>query len=211
MTEEQIRTEVAESKPIPEEPELLTLWRRVAQMRDWLVNDIDEWAAPVHPIAQSIAKIVEVHRAHGMTDRRLAELEAEATATRMEVPGWRVHLADIDAKISAGVRVGLTLNDLRDLLGSPKALEAAARAALIAWLDGDTTETKTCALKAIKKAFRIEADLDALNAQDLEERRLKAGVPSRRTGAVAGRILTKLRESAPPRPTQSLDPRIHRA
>jgi hypothetical protein len=102
-TEKQDRERSPARKPLPEEPELVQLWRVLVTLRDDLVVAIERWESPNHPIAEYQAKVVAVRGAHGLTDRRLRELD-EQRCEEAEKLGTRLAMIDREVAKAKALR-----------------------------------------------------------------------------------------------------------
>jgi hypothetical protein len=211
MTDEKNNAEDAH-KPVPEEPELLTLWRRLIERRDTLKLGVEDWESPNHPLARQHARVAELHGSHGISGDAIRKRDENA---RRKAERLRAEIDAIDQALTCGTRDksnansrGISIEKLREL-ASPRHLEVqAARAALVSWWsDPDdaykrrrAAELLHCVLHPapldidvdVRAVLSPQIDLDALRAEELEFRRARAGSPSGTAEASVSRILGRL-------------------
>lgn len=193
------------SAPIQDEPPILALWRRIAEIRSELVSQIRAWERPDPPAMRDVVKISKLHGRHGMTERRLREIDEAALARAATL---RKQLIQLDKALKLGTPDdgndrGLSFNQLRELAGEKKDTKdarAAARKALKAWWVKDTWLTRERVSDAIRElGSEVILTNDAfarLKRQDTtaQTARAKAGL-SRESGTIeakAARALARL-------------------
>lgn len=193
------------SPPIQDEPPVLALWRRIAENRAELVSQIRAWERKDHPAMRDVVKISKLYGRHGMTERRLQEIDESARARAAEL---RKQLGKLDRTLNVGTPEdsndrGLSFNQLRELAGEKKDTmdaRAAARKALKAWWAKDTWLTRERVSDAIRElGSEVILTNDAfarLKRQDTtaQTARVKAGL-SRESGTIeakAARALARL-------------------
>lgn len=124
---------------IPEEPELMRLWRMLIEVRDEVAAAIPKWESVEHPDRVYLAKVAARSGGdHGRTDRELREIDAAAVR---EAKALRRRLREIDSAVAGGTRDkgnqkrSLGIEQLRALIMGPDVAESRRRAeeALEAW------------------------------------------------------------------------------
>lgn len=179
------------------EPEQLSLWRRIIARRDALVAEIERWSGTDHPVARDLARIVAIHGAHGLTPRRLVEIEGEVA---QRLSALRGELDQMDRIIEDGSRrdpkdVGLSMLQLRLVADAERAraLES-ARAAVERWCaDRQDTWRRVWAEACLRRiaAPGTDVDLVKLDVKDRTPRQRNVRV-SRQPQRVAQRIVAEL-------------------
>lgn len=192
--------------PIPDEPEVLQLWRQIAAHHDDLVAKIQDWERKDHPAMRDLLKISKLYGRHGKTERRMLELDQEAQAIAQH---YRHELDALHEEVRVAMRDatqkcrGSSVEQLRELVEPRQARERAARAALERWWKEDTWLTRYAVHHALSELGVLVPDdqMQKLKDDDLAFRRMNAGAPSGNPSASAGRVLQRLLAAAAPRQT----------
>ena len=200
MTRAEDTAEAVESN-IPDEPELMQLWRRLIEIRDELVEEIPRFESPDHPERLYLLNVA--HVPDGADKLRRADEQAKVTARQL-----RDKVDAIDREIrkytSDGNDRGFSLQRLRALVDEHETRISAARGALERWWsDRDNTDKRHAAQLLLWRLatghegtpsdLGLLPDLDALRQDDTEYRRERAGAPSGKASASIGRILKRVR------------------
>lgn len=164
---------------VPPEPPQLTLWRKILLYRRSLVREIRLWDRPDHPAARDVRKIARIYGGHGLTDRRLAEIDTEAAARAAH---FRQRLKALDDAIAKGSRDdaderGLSMRQMQDLLDVEQQLAIKkARAAVCRWLKAPADRLERHAAEwAIRRvagiADNVNVDLEGLVDAEKKQRK----------------------------------------
>lgn len=190
--------------PIPDEPEVLTLWRKVAALRDELVEQIDHWEREDHPIARDRARIAELYGKHGFGEMHIKEGDEMA---RRQADQFRQSLRRLDREIAVGARNqanerGISVAQLRALLDHQRhereAVEERAEAAVLEWLrsPADRKEHRlVLQVHARRRSQVASRDHVALSKPDPDEMRGESYLHRRARELLSG--LDRMREGEP--------------